>query len=199
MHQPELTDEALLRLIAQRDGNAVAELYDRHAQTIFNLIMRILQEPATADEVLQETFWQVWQKAGEFRSGGSAAGWIYRIARNKSLDQLRRQKARPQPVAFEATAPDREAEDTLSAAGPTVERIAEQTWQRQHVRQALASLPAEQRHCLELAYFEGMSQREIAAFTQTSMGTVKTRVRLGMEKMARLLRGAGYQAEDLEL
>src|SRR5262245_23589086 len=88
----QLADETLLDLIKQRDADAFTALYDRHAQTIYNVIIRIVREPAVAAEVHQDTFWQIWQKAGEFRGGGAAAAWLYRIARNKSLDQLRRQK-----------------------------------------------------------------------------------------------------------
>src|SRR5919108_3098677 len=97
-YQP--SDEALLQLIAQQDAAALEMLYDRYAQTIYNLIKRIVQDSAIADELLQETFWQVWQACGQgqFRGEGVALAWLCRIARNKSLDQLRRQKARPQPV-----------------------------------------------------------------------------------------------------
>lgn len=189
------TDETLLRAIAQRDEHAFATLYDRHAQTVYNLIMRIVRDRAIADEVLQDAFWQVWQKAGEFQGTGAAAGWIYRIARNKSLDQLRRQKARPQPMA--TTLADEEHNAFVSiAADANVELMAERALTRQHVRQALNGIPAEQRQCLELAYFEGMTQREIADYISVSVGTVKTRIRLGLEKLERSLRAAGLAAED---
>jgi RNA polymerase sigma-70 factor (ECF subfamily) len=191
------TDESLLRLIARRDADALAALYDRHAQTVYNMITRIVREPGTADEVLQDTFWQVWQKAGEFRGGGAAAAWLYRIARNKSLDQLRRLKARPQPLSSDESG-EQSVWSTLAATGAEVERITEHTWRRQQVREALTSLPADQRLCLELAYFEGMSQRQIAEHTATPVGTVKTRVRMGLEKLERILRAAGYQPEDIE-
>jgi RNA polymerase sigma-70 factor (ECF subfamily) len=191
------TDESLLGLIARHDADALAALYDRHAQTVYNMIARIVHEPATADEVLQDTFWQVWQKASEFHGGGAAAAWLYRIARNKSLDQLRRQKARPQPLTTDESG-EQSVWATLAAVGAEVERITEHAWRRQHVREALTSLPADQRLCLELAYFEGMSQRQIAEYTATPVGTVKTRVRMGLEKLERILRAAGYQPEDIE-
>ncbi|HET9222008.1 MAG TPA: sigma-70 family RNA polymerase sigma factor, partial [Roseiflexaceae bacterium] len=116
MEYGQHTDETLLTMIARRDPDALAALYDRHAQTVYNLIARIVQEPGTADEVLQDTFWQVWQKAGEFHRSGTAAAWLYRIARNKSLDQLRRLNARPQPILSDA-AGDQSIWSTLAATG----------------------------------------------------------------------------------
>lgn len=189
-------DEALLQLIVLRNPDALAALYDRHAPTIYNTAMRIVREPTNADEVLQDTFWQVWQKAGEFQGTGSVAAWLFRIARNKSLDQLRRQKARAvESVSHTAAG----IVDGLAAAAmrsSQVEQISEQAWKQQQVRDALSTLPAEQRVCLELAYFDGLSQRQIAEQTQAPLGTVKTRVRMGLDKLARLLGTVGLQAED---
>jgi RNA polymerase sigma-70 factor (ECF subfamily) len=196
---PQPSDEALLQLIAQRDAAALETFYDRHAQTVYNLIMRIVRDAAIADELLQETFWQVWQAGGQgqFRSEGPALAWLCRIARNKSLDQLRRQKARPQPVLTESAEDEELLWDELVASDMTVERVAEQTWDWQYLRQALSKIPSEQRLCLELAYFEGMSQRQIAEYTATPLGTIKTRLRMGLEKLEYILRIAGYQAEDI--
>jgi RNA polymerase sigma-70 factor (ECF subfamily) len=196
---PQLSDEALLQRIAERDAVALETLYDRHAQTIYNLIMRIVRNPAIADELLQETFWQVWQACGQgqFRGEGVALAWLCRIARNKSLDQLRRQKARPQPVTTASEEEEQRLWDQFVAAEAAVEQATERAWDRQYLRQALEKIPAEQRLCLELAYFEGMSQRQIAEYTATPLGTIKTRLRMGLEKLEYLLRVAGYQAEDV--
>lgn len=198
MHNPQDSDEILLRLIAERDVAALETLYDRHAQTIYNLILRIVREPTLAEEVLQDTFWQTWQKAAEFQASGAATAWLYRIARNKSLDMLRRQKARPQPISTTLTGDDAEGLATLATSAPSVESGVEQAWKRRLVRLALGTIPSEQRQCLELAYFEGLSQREIAAYMATPLGTVKTRMRIGLEKMERILRTAGLDAEDVE-
>lgn len=191
-----LSDEILLQKIAQQDSAALERLYDRHAQTVFNLIGRIVRDAAIADELLQETFWQVWQQADRYRGEGSAAAWMYRIARNKSLDQLRRQKARPQPLETGNEADDQTVWDQLPADNAEVEPVVEQRRDSRAVRQALQEIPAEQRQCLELAYFEGMSQRQIAEHTATPLGTVKTRIKMGMEKLERFLRAEGYRAED---
>lgn len=191
------SDDLLLQQIAQKDPAALEAFYDRYAQTVYNLIVRIVRDLALADELLQETFWQVWQKADEFTGKGAAAAWLFRIARNKSLDQLRRQKARPQPVT--TTTPEAEAAlwRDLGANEPPLERVTEQSWKQEYLRRALAEIPAEQRLCLELVYFEGMSQRQIAEYTNTPLGTVKTRLRIGLEKLERIFTAAGYRAEDL--
>lgn len=183
------SDEALLALIEQQDIAAYEQLYDRHAQTAFGLILRIVRNQTTAEEVLQETFWQVWKSAAQYRSQGAAAAWIFRIARNRSLDELRRQKVRPQTadqvdleVAIQNTkrhyqSAEYEAERQLNA-----ERI-------QHV---LSEIPEEQRMCFELAYFDGLSQREIAEEINVPVGTIKSRMRIGLEKLERLLRREGF-------
>jgi RNA polymerase sigma-70 factor (ECF subfamily) len=196
---PQLSDEALLQLIAERSTEALETLYDRHAQTTYNLIIRIVRDPAVADELLQETFWQVWQACGQgqFRGEGVALAWLCRIARNKSLDQLRRQKARPQPVTTESEEDEQKLWDQFVAAEAAVEQVSERAWDRQNLRQALTKIPAEQRLCLELAYFEGLSQRQIAEYTATPLGTIKTRLRMGLEKLEYILRMAGYRAEDI--
>jgi RNA polymerase sigma-70 factor, ECF subfamily len=170
----------LLRLIALRDLEAFAALYDRYAKILYTLILRIVRDRASADDILQDTFWRIWQKAATFEGSGSAPAWICRIARNKSLDHLRRQSSHAQLVLA----------DTASAE--TVEQLALRSLDQQAVRRAVAMLPAEQRRCLELAYFEGMSQREIAEQTTTPLGTVKTRMQMGLAKLARLLRREGY-------
>ena len=188
----QLTDEALIRQISRRDSEALADLYDRHAQTVYNLIMRIVREQPSADEILQDTFWQVWQKAETFQQGHAAA-WLYRIARNKSLDWLRRQKTRPQT----ALSLDEPGPMATSVAAPTlVEHTVAQSWQQEQIQQALTNLPPEQRQCLELAFFEGLSQRQIAEYTQTPVSTVKTRIQIALEKVERVLRAVGYRSKE---
>ena len=196
---PQLSDEALLQLIAERNAVALETLYDRYAQLIYNLIVRIVNDPAIADEVLQETFWQVWlaREQGQFRGEGAGLAWLCRIARNKSLDQLRRHKTRPQPVVTESDEAEQRLWDQFVAAETAVEQVTERAWDRQNLHQALDKIPAEQRLCLELAYFEGMSQRQIAEYTATPLGTIKTRLRMGLEKLEYILRVAGYRAEDI--
>ena len=171
-------------------------IYDRHAQIVFNIVSRIVQDSALADEILQDTFWLVWQNAHTYRSSGAPAAWIYRIARNRSMDELRRQKARPQSVST-SSQPSEPELVLVDPNVPTVETLAEHVWRRRHLRSALGDIPPEQRQCLELAYFEGLSQREIATSMGTPLGTVKTRMRIGLEKLGRILRSTGWEAEDV--
>lgn len=185
--ESSLTDEGLLARILQQDSTALELLYDRHAQTVYSLLLRIVRDQAVAEELLQETFFQVWRKAEQFQGNGAVAAWLYRIARNKALDQLRRQKVRPQVVSDE-----QDGFDDPAAPGQNVEQQVDQGWDREHIRQALAQIPEEQRMCLEMAYFEGMSQRQISDYTRTPVGTIKTRIRMGMNKLERLLRAVGY-------
>lgn len=189
------TDESLIEQIAGRDTSALEMLYDRHAQIVYNLILRIVRDESLADEVLHDTFWLVWQNAHTFRAGGAAAAWIYRIARNRSLDELRRLKSRPQTVPTDSDADQEQV--IVDTTVPSVEDQAEHQWRRHHLRQILSEIPTEQRQCLELAYFDGMSQREIATHMGTPLGTVKTRMRIGLDKLQHILRSAGWKAEDV--
>jgi len=191
------SDEELLQLIAQRDANALSEIYDRHAQTVYNLMVRIVREPAIAEDLLQETFWQVWEKAESFSGSGVAAAWLYRIARNKSLDHLRRKKTRPQPAQKPIS--EQIGLKPQDVHLTSVEIEVERTLQRTRVQDALASIPPEQRQCLELAYFNGMSQRQIAEYTDTPLGTIKTRVRQGLKKLERILRAVGLGQANILL
>ncbi len=182
------SDETLLRLISRKDLMAYETFYDRHAQIVHNLLKRIVHDAATAEELLQETFWQVWQKSEQYAEKGAVAAWLNRIARNKALDQLRHDKARPRISSDEFEI----LEQSVPHAYEGAEKAVEQRMQQQQVNQALENIPGEQRLCLELAYFEGMSQSQIAEYTSTPLGTIKTRMRIGMEKLERLLRASGY-------
>ena len=182
------SDEQLLQFIRNKDLSAYETFYTRHAQTVYNLLMRIIRDPTIAEELLQETFWQVWQKAEQYGEKGAVAAWLNRIARNKALDQLRYDKARPRA----STGDFGTLEQSTTYAYTSAERVAEQNLQQQEISVALGNIPGEQRQCLELAYFEGLSQREIAEYTKTPLGTIKTRMRIGMEKLERLLRASGY-------
>lgn len=190
------SDKILLNSIAGRDPDALVELYNRHAQPIYNMIMSIVHDHIVADDLLQETFWQVWRKAETYRGDGTVIGWLFRIARNKSLDLLRRQKRRPKALIVRTQAAEEEVWAMLSVESK-VERLTNRTFTHKHLHQALDSIPIEQRLCLELAYFEGMTQSQIAAHIQIPVGTVKTRTRLGLEKLKRFLSGVGYSRENI--
>ena len=187
-----VSDEELLARTVAQDIQAFEALYDRHAKTVYSLILRVVWEPEAAEEILQESFWQVWRKAEQYNGGGAVGAWLCRIGRNKALDHLRRLKARPQ-------SDDREAEMLERISAPEsrqVEAEVNRIWDRQHLQNALAAIPDEQRRCLEMAYFDGKSQREIAEEMGTPIGTIKTRVRIGLEKLERSLRAVGYVESD---
>ncbi len=181
------SDEVLLQMVAQRHLAAYDLLYRRHAQVVYNLITRIVRDPVTAEDLLQDVFWQIWENAHQYRGSGAAMAWITRVARNRALDQLRRQRVRPDVTH----AGDAEVERVADAN--TVEEVVELQMRRAQVERALASIPEDQRRCLELAYFEGMTQREIAEQTNLAVGTIKSRIRIGLEKVERLLRGSGVR------
>lgn len=184
------SDERLLQLVAQQNLAAYDLLYRRHAQVVYNLIARIVRDPATAEDLLQEVFWQIWENAHQYRGSGAAMAWISRVARNRALDQLRRQRAQPQMAHADAQEVERIADRQ------TTEEVVELQMRRAQVERALASIPDDQRHCLELAYFEGMTQREIADQTNMAVGTIKSRIRIGLEKVERMLRGSGMRDES---
>lgn len=192
----EATDESLLQRTAEQDVAAYEILYDRHMKAVYSLILRIVRQPARAEELLQETFWQVWRNASDFRNEGAAVAWILRIARNRSLDELRRQKARPQAATSnnedDHTAQIERAMARAVTMDNSVEGAVSQRWNQLQVQRALGEIPADQRVCLELSYFEGYSQREIAEHLSLPIGTIKSRMRIGMEKLEYQLRQVGF-------
>jgi RNA polymerase sigma-70 factor, ECF subfamily len=184
---PEATsDEVLLARICQRDEQALALLYTRYADVVYGLALRIVRQVEVAEEVTQETFLRVWRGAHTFQGNPSGfRSWLFRIARNLALDQLRRQAARPRTVTITPEPTDDRAPlDTLADETCDVAAQATACCLRDQVRHALMTLPPEQRHVLELAYFGGLTHREIAEQTGEPLGTVKTRLRLGLRKLS---------------
>jgi len=178
----KIPDDDLLHAIARNDEGALAAIYDRYRLILFGLILRILHDREEAEDCLQEVFLQVWRRARDFdESRGRAFTWLVTIARSRALDRLRASGSRLK-LATEAAqvAPD----EVGDAAEEAV-----QSEQGALVREALAELPEEQRRALLLAYFEGLTQTEIAARLGDPLGTVKTRMRSGMIKLRELLHG----------
>ena len=159
---------AVLRRLAEGDASALAELYDRHGGLAFGLALRILRERAEAEDVVQEAFVQVWRQAGRYDPArGSPEAWLCAIVRTRAIDRLRRRSSRrEQPEVMEAAPP--------ATAGPEGAMA---------VRQALKALRPDQRHALELAYYEGLTQTEIAHRLQEPLGTIKTRIRTAMIRL----------------
>ena len=177
-------DEALVTRVARGDSAALEVLYDRYASRVMGISLKIVGDQALAEDVLQETFWRVWQSAATYQSQlGAFAGWLFRIARNLSIDAYRRRNTRPQVMM------NTRGEDSV----PTLEEtpdpdmdVAEQAQAilaNRQIRNALASLPDVQRQVIELAYFYGMTRQEIAEATGEALGTIHTRARLALQKL----------------
>ena len=178
--QAQITDVDLLKAIARRDESALAAIYDRYRVILFGLLVRILNSREEAEDVLQEVFLQVWHRAADFdETRGRPFTWLVTVTRSRGIDRLRSLAARERV----AIAGSKEATEEVSDAATD----AYASEQRELVSNALDQLPEEQRRALVLAYFEGLSQSEIAAKLGAPLGTVKTRMRSGLMKLRELL------------
>ena len=183
--QPEeaqIDDVALLKAIAGKEEKALSQLYDRYRVVLFGLLVRILNNREEAEDVLQELFLQVWHRAGDYDSNrGRPFTWLVTLARSRAIDRLRSVASRER-VATESA---REATEEVSDAVADAVR----SEQRGIVTSALSQLPEEQQRALVLAYFDGLTQSEIADRSGAPLGTVKTRMRAGMIKLREMLGG----------
>ena len=189
MHANDPTDLSLLQRIAARDTAAVAELYDRHSRLLFGLILRIVRDRGEAEDLLQEAFVRVWNRAEMYdaRMGGPLP-WIVRVARNCAIDRLRARRVR---AAVHAPAIDMAAVEAAPATGiQTPEAAVLDAERRRTLTDALAGLPPEQRQLIEAAFFEGYTHSELARRFGLPLGTVKTRIRAGMIAMRHRLEHA---------
>jgi RNA polymerase sigma-70 factor (ECF subfamily) len=165
-------DQASLVRIAEGDGQALAELYDRHARLVFSLALRILQDRADAEDIVQDVFAQVWAQARRYDPArGAVAAWMLTLARSRAIDRLRARRARPETAA-EASAAESMPD---SSARQDVDLLSAEQVMR--LQQALEELPEGQRVALELAYYEGLTHVEVAARLGEPLGTIKTRIR----------------------
>ncbi|MDQ6716921.1 MAG: sigma-70 family RNA polymerase sigma factor [Gemmatimonadota bacterium] len=173
----DLEDVRLVREMTAGKASALGEFYDKWSGRVFSVAVAIVGEHADAEEVVEETFLQAWKQASRFDSGrGRVASWILNIARSRALDRLKAVKRRREdPI---------ETEDVARAsdeADPAQQLLA--TEQSEAIRAALFTLPLAQRQAVEMAYFGGLSQSEISESTGLALGTVKTRMRLAMQKL----------------
>ena len=168
--------------ITHRDENALAALYQRHGETLRSIIESVIHEQAEAEDVLQETLLQIWKQAANYAPRvGKPLGWLTTITRRRAIDRLRRRQAY-------VRVKDRYQEqinELPNGASTTVDgdKEMERADLRRYLRQQMSALPKFQRQALELSFFGGMSHREIAATTQNPLGTVKTRLELGLQKL----------------
>ena len=174
-------DAELIHAIARGDESALAALYDRYNSILLGLLLRILHSRVEAEDVLQEVFLQIWQRAANFdETRGRAFTWMVTLARSRAIDRLRSLQSRQR--ADDTALRDAPPETTGDASDDVYHAE-----QREIVRTALAEIPEEQRRTLLLAYFEGLTQSEIAERLNQPLGTVKTRMRSGMNKLRDLL------------
>jgi RNA polymerase sigma-70 factor (ECF subfamily) len=187
-HSVSADDFALVARAAAGDQRAIGPLYDRYGAVLYAVAYRIVGQAADAEEVVADAFAQAWRDAPRFDARrGSAAGWLTMIARSRALD-LVRARTRRDRITSSAAADRPEHSPAMGEFRPDPARALEHAERRREVRQALGTLSAPQREAIELAYFEGLSQSEIAERLQEPLGTVKTRVRLGMQKLRECLR-----------
>ncbi len=159
-------DASLLDRVRRGDEAAMATLYDRYSKIVYSVSLRVLREPASAEDVLQEIFMQVWRSPGSFlETKGSLGGWLSVVARNRSIDTLRRRR------------PTDQVEEIALASPFNLADEAERNIMMERARAAVVLLPAEQRKTLEMAFFDGLTHTEIAEMTGDPLGTVKTRIR----------------------
>src|SRR6476619_5965694 len=172
-------DVAFVRRMCDADETALGALYDRWVKSLYSLVLHLLQDADEAEDVVEETFWQAWRKASTYEpSKGAVSTWLLTIGRRKALDRIRsRRRYKEDAVGRDKIFAD------LAAPGLDPSEQTEGSELRSHVRAALRELPAEQREVLELGYFDGLSQTEIADATGQPLGTVKTRMRLAMQKL----------------
>ena len=176
-------DQEWLRRLAAGDGEAAARLYDRHVRALYSLVVRIVDDEGDAEDVVQDVFTQAWRQASRYDpSRGVVAAWLLVMARTRAIDKLRARRARSGPQGFDDNVMEELAAPGQDPAAGMVD--AEET---RRVRRALAELPLLQRLAIELAYYEGLTQREIAERLEEPLGTVKTRIRLGLLKLREAL------------
>lgn len=181
-------DAALLFRLLQRDVSAFEQLYERHSRLVYGLVLRILQQAATSEEVVQDVFLQLWRNAKSYDSArGPFVPWLLTLARNRALDHLRLKSERQRRLEDQT--------DHLPAvfAAPDYEHTLDEKRRAERVRALMALLTPQQKKAIELAYFEGLSHSEIAATLKEPLGTVKSWIRNGL---LRLREGLQQQAKS---
>lgn len=178
-----LTDEEIVVRLRAGESWAMSILYDRYARLVFSLALKILNDRGAAEETVQEVFVKVWKRSREFdRDRGKFSSWLTGIAHNHAIDELRRRRIRPS-----ASEDEGDAMEGVVDEAPAPIDLAMQSLERRRIVEALKEIPVEQRRAIELAYFEGFTQHEISDKLGDPLGTVKTRMRLGMQKLKTLL------------
>jgi RNA polymerase sigma-70 factor, ECF subfamily len=181
----QLSDEALIENVARSDDAALAELYDRYGRVAYGLALRVLRDPSLAEDAVQEAFLHVWRSAGRFEAGRAKVGtWVLTFVHRRAVDLVRREERRR----------TEEAEAVPTPSAPGADEDADRRSKREIVQDALRRLPPEQREAIELAYYGGYTQSELAERLGEPLGTIKSRMFTGLQRLRRLLDDAGFEA-----
>lgn len=186
MNGQDRSDAELMAAIGRRDADALAALYDRYARLVFSTAFRVLHDAAAAEDVVQDVYVRLWQRPDRYvESRGKFLGWLLSVTRNRAIDEIRARGRRPlnEATVGDPTTPGALADDYASEEAGRAFESADLIDQREAVRRALTTLPPDQRIAIELAYYKGLTQAEIAQALDTPLGTIKTRIRLGMRKL----------------
>ncbi len=191
-------DSELMQAISRGDSQALAELYDRYAAQVLGLCVRILNERQLAEDMLQEVYVRVWERAHTFEpSRGNGVAWLMGITRNLCIDQLRRLRARPQMAEDSTPGDSLPFEESLPDPEGDVPEVAALNERAVLVRRAIAALNPEQQQVIELSFFRGLTRREIARQLRWPEGTVHTRARLALQNLRQQLLAQGLEADEL--
>jgi RNA polymerase sigma-70 factor (ECF subfamily) len=183
----KIDDQSLMRLIARSQERALSELYDRYSQLVYSMALNVVGDPAVAEEITQDVFIRIWDHAGTYQAERSkVTTWMTSLTRHRSIDVLRSLKVRPEGHGVPWDIGDIEPSNYESNP-VNVEQEVEISQKRRRIRQAISTLPEEQREALAYAYFQGYTHREIAKVLDEPLGTIKTRIRLAMQKLRQLL------------
>lgn len=175
-------DATLVEQVRAGSEDALAQLYDRHATTVYSIAIGLLRDQSRAEDVTHDVFITLWQHPDRYNPAvGRFAPWFYRVARNRTIDVLRQRRREVNPAESEVF------EATLADSGPSPSEVILSQADAQRVRQALTRLSDDQRRLIELAYFSGMTQSEMAEKLDIPLGTVKTRVRTGLRRLRAIL------------
>ena len=188
----EESDESLMTRVAEREPPALEELFDRHAGVIKSVIFKIIHNEAEAEDVLMEVFYEAWNGAAKYSAAkGKALGWLVTMARRRGIDRLRKRQSYSRATDRLQVEVEHDPEAWVSGRDPDGD--SERADIRAFIRAKLLELPPFQRDAIELAFFKGMSQREIAAHTGIPLGTIKTRIELGLKKLSASLEILGKE------
>jgi RNA polymerase sigma-70 factor, ECF subfamily len=176
------TDAQLLALIGRGENWALSEIHARYARLVFSIALKSLNDPASAEEIVQQVFTEVWRQAQRYQlERGKFSAWVSTITRHQCIDELRRRRVRPmtEPGYWESL-------DRLAGNDDLAQHV-QDTFEQARIRAALKQIPRQEQTVIELAFWGGMTQREIALYCHSPLGTVKTRLRLGMRRLKSIL------------